>query len=224
MKEFDELIKIVRILRSPKGCPWDRAQKLGNYTKYLLEESYELIDGINKRKPDVVKEELGDLFLILVVISEFFNDRKKFDVKNSLEVINSKLVSRHPHVFSNKKLKTKEDVLRYWIKTKAKKKKRKTVKDRLPASAPALFLADLFLKEYTHLGYEAPVKKGEQENSLCAKIADDIRAFGKTRDKGEFLSRIIFEIAKLASLHKADLESILRNKVYKKAQETPYRV
>ena len=77
MKEFDELIRVVKILRSPKGCPWDRAQTIDNMRGYLLEETYELIDGIDKKKTPVIREELGDVLLILVVITQMFNEKSK---------------------------------------------------------------------------------------------------------------------------------------------------
>lgn len=102
MQELDRLVEIIRKLRGPKGCPWDRKQKLPDYKRYLIEEAYELIEAIDANKPEMVKEELGDLFLILTVVSEFFNDKKIFNVEDSLKAINEKLIIRHPHVFSKK--------------------------------------------------------------------------------------------------------------------------
>jgi tetrapyrrole methylase family protein/MazG family protein len=150
VKEFDRLLHIVEKLRSPQGCPWDRAQTVANYKKYLLEEAYELIESINARDAGMCKEEIGDLLLILVAISSLFKEKRQFGIDDALKSINEKLISRHPHVFSSKRLSTKEEVLAYWIEAKAKKKKRKTVKDRLPHSAPALLLAEIFLKEASH--------------------------------------------------------------------------
>jgi tetrapyrrole methylase family protein/MazG family protein len=222
MKEFDDLVEIVRVLRSPRGCPWDRAQKLSNYKKYLLEEAYELIDSIDDGRTDLVKEELGDLFLILIVISEFFKASKKFDVKDCLKSINSKLIVRHPHVFSTKELKTKEEVFKYWIKTKAKKKQRKTVRDRLPFSASALFIADIFFREYAHLCHKHGRKLKKEALLSIPNIIAKLQAFAKTKRKGKLLSEIIFAISRLASAYQIDLEAELRKKVFAEAEDVPY--
>lgn len=222
MKEFDDLLKIIGILRSPRGCPWDRAQKLDNYKKYLLEEAYELIDSINHRKSELTKEEIGDLFLILVVISEFFREKGEFEVKDSLKAINEKLISRHPHVFSSKKLKTKEEVLKYWIKEKAKKKNRKTVKDRLPLSAPALFIADIFFREYTHLKHKHGTKLKREALSLMPGIIEKFKSVEKGRNKQKIVSEIIFDIAHIAFAYQIDLEAVLRKKVLEEAEQVLY--
>ena len=222
MKEFDDLIKVVRVLRSPGGCPWDRAQKLSSYKKYLLEEAYELIESINRRKVDLAKEELGDLFLILVVISEFFREKGKFNVRDSLKSINRKLISRHPHVFSSKKLRSKQEVLKYWIKTKAKKKNRKTIKDRLPSSAPALFAADIFFREYTHLKHACGKRLKREALSLIPLIIEKLESFDKKKNKEKMLADIVFELAALAFAYQADLEGSLRGKVLAEASKIPY--
>ena len=124
MKEFNELLRVIRRLRSPGGCPWDQAQTVDDMKNYLLEEAYELVDAINTKKPVLVKEELGDVFLILTVITEMFREKKRFCLKDVFNHIKNKLINRHPHVFSKEKLETKEEVLSYWIKNKAKSKNR----------------------------------------------------------------------------------------------------
>ena len=151
MREFKKLVEIVKILRSPSGCPWDKAQKLSDLEKYLLEETYELLDTLHIKDFEKAKEEVGDLFLILVFLVQIFEEKKRFNIKQVLEKINEKLVTRHPHVFGAKRLKNKEEVLNHWIKEKAKEKKRKKLNERLPKNAPSLLLGYLLFKELASL-------------------------------------------------------------------------
>jgi tetrapyrrole methylase family protein/MazG family protein len=151
MKEFDQLVEVIKKLRSPEGCPWDRAQTIDTMKKCLLEETYELIDALSDKKYKIAEEELGDVILIAIVIAQMLDKKNKSNLKKVLERAKSKLIVRHPHVFSKKKLNSKEEVLKAWIKDKAKIKKRKSVKDRLPKTAPALLQAYLFFKECKNL-------------------------------------------------------------------------
>ena len=75
---FQKLVEVVDILHSPKGCPWDRKQKVSNVKNYILEEVYELCDAIEAKDPELIKEEIGDLFLLLVVFSHMFKEKKMF--------------------------------------------------------------------------------------------------------------------------------------------------
>lgn len=218
MKEFDNLVKIIRILRSPKGCPWDRAQKVGNYKKFLLEEAYELIDEINQNKPAAIKEELGDLFIILVVIAEMFKDKGKFNLAQVLNGVSDKLILRHPHVFSSEKLKTDKEVLAYWIKHKAKHKKRKTIKERLPHLAPALLLADIFFKEYNSI----EGNKKQSKDMALQKIKKSLAALNRSQSREKILAEVLFDIANLASSEHIDLENALREKIIKEAKKASY--
>jgi len=218
MKEFDALVKTIRKLRAPGGCPWDRAQTIENYKKFVLEETYELIDEISGNKSESVREELGDIFLILIVIADMFQEKGKFSLADALKYVNEKLILRHPHVFSSTKLKTDKEVLAFWIKHKAKHKKRKTIKERLPLVAPALLLCDLFFKEYAHLDNKKEYKKDE----ITKKIKNNLNLLDKRKNKKAVLSEILFEISRLSSLYNLDCENILREKVIKEAKASKY--
>jgi len=218
MKEFDALVKTIRALRAPGGCPWDRAQTVENYKKFILEETYELIDGISRNKSESVREELGDIFLILIVIADMFKEKDKFSLAECLNKVNEKLILRHPHVFSSTKLKTDKEVLAYWIKHKAKHKNRKTIKERLPLIAPALLLADLFFKEYAHLDNKKEYKKSE----ILQKVKKDLNSLDKRKNKKAVFSEILFELSRLSSLYNLDPENALREKVIKEAASSNY--
>jgi len=219
MKEFDALVKTIRKLRAPGGCPWDRAQTIENYKKFILEETYELIDEISHNKSESVREELGDIFLILIVVADMFQEKRKFTLADCLKHVNEKLILRHPHVFSTTKLKTDKEVLAFWIKHKAKHKKRKTIKERLPLVAPALLLGDLFFKEYAHLDN----KKEYNKNEIAKKIKENLSLLDKRKDRKAVFSEILFEISRLSSLYNLDPENILRKKVIKEAARASYK-
>jgi tetrapyrrole methylase family protein / MazG family protein len=221
MKEFDQLISIIRKLRGPGGCPWDKAQKLENYKKFLLEEAYELVDEMDNANPEAIKEELGDLFLILAVITEMLREKGEFDCKGVLEGINRKLIYRHPHVYASKKLGTKEEVLKYWTAHKAKKKKRKVISDRLPRMAPALFLADMFFKEYSHIREAKPVRV--EERLILKEIFSCAAALQKSKATKTAFSGLLFALARLGFTRQVDLEGLLRKKVFSEARRVRYR-
>jgi tetrapyrrole methylase family protein/MazG family protein len=155
MKQFDRLVKVTSILRSPQGCPWDRSRNLTDLKRYFLEEAYELIDAINDYNYPRIKEELGDLIFLVLFIAKIAQEKEKFSIDEILENITGKLYRRHPHVFSSsgrkKKFSNKKELIRYWVNTKSKKKKRKNIRERIPNSAPALLSMMLFTKELKHI-------------------------------------------------------------------------
>jgi len=221
MKEFDRLLEIIRKLRGPRGCPWDRKQKLTDYKRYLIEEAYELIEAIDCNDPEMVKEEVGDLLLILTVVTEFFNDKKVFDVEAALKMINQKLIIRHPHVFSKKKIGDSDAVLKYWVRQKAKKKKRKTIADRLPKGAPALFLAELFCREYANVKAKDFQKIKTHPEVLAKATAQDILKLPE-KNADDAFAQILFQLSVLAYIHGVDAESALHGLTRDRAARTPY--
>ena len=221
MKEFRDLLKTIKVLRSPQGCPWDRSQRIDDMKKYLLEETYELLDAIDRKKTKAVSEELGDIFLILMVMTEMFRERGKFNLKDVLSNINKKLIVRHPHVFSGKQLATKEEVLTHWIKSKAKQKKRRSVRDRLPHSAPALLLASIFFKECANI--TQPDSRSKEMSARVLRLQRRLTTLKKRKDKGKILTDIIMDICDIAACEHIDLEGLLRVSVIERAGKTSYQ-
>src|SRR3954470_24859632 len=97
--QFDRLVAVMRTLRSPDGCPWDREQSLESLTPYVLEEAYEVVDAIERRDIPALKEEIGDHIFEGVFLSQVAADEGLFTVEDSLRTVAEKLVRRHPHVF-----------------------------------------------------------------------------------------------------------------------------
>jgi tetrapyrrole methylase family protein/MazG family protein len=223
MEEFDQLVKVVKILRSPDGCPWDRAQTVTDMKKYLLEETYELIDALSDKDYKAAEEELGDVILIIIVIAEMLDKEGKANLKKILQLVKDKMVLRHPHVFSENKLGTKEEVLKAWVDKKANDKNRKSVKDRLPKMAPALLLSYLFLKEYKVL--EKKVNDLEDFEDIALTISDKLDKLKKEKkeaEKGLLISEILFYGTKLSFLSGLDPEELLRQKIFREAEKVSY--
>ena len=121
---FARLVEIMARLRAPGGCPWDREQSFDTIKPYLLEETYEVMDAIDARDWQGLAEELGDLLLQAVFFAQMASEEGSFDIDDSLDAINSKLIRRHPHVFADGDAKTADDVKRRWDEIKADEKPR----------------------------------------------------------------------------------------------------
>ena len=142
----ENLIRLVAImdqLRSPGGCPWDAEQTHESLLKYLLEESYEYIESVEKDDRVHMREELGDLLLQVYFHARIAEEHPSdpFSIDDVAKGIADKLISRHPHVFSNVKVESSDDVLENWERIKNAEKGRTTVHDGVPIGQPALPLA-----------------------------------------------------------------------------------
>ncbi|MDP0487903.1 MAG: MazG nucleotide pyrophosphohydrolase domain-containing protein, partial [Fusobacterium sp. JB020] len=130
MKEFDELIEIMDVLRGNKGCPWDQKQTRESLKSDFLEEVYEVLEAIDIGG-DELKSELGDLLLHIVFQAKISDEKKEFNIKNVVEGINKKLIRRHPHVFQDERVKTSKDVEEKWNAIKKKEKQLSTYSEAM---------------------------------------------------------------------------------------------
>jgi MazG family protein len=152
---FARLVEIMARLRSPTGCPWDREQNFDTIKPYLLEETYEVMDAIDARDFEELAEELGDLLLQAVFFAQMASEERRFDIADSLEAINSKLIRRHPHVFGDGDAKTPDDVKRRWDEIKAEEKPRpKGLLSGVPRSLPALVEAQQIASRAAGAGFD----------------------------------------------------------------------
>jgi XTP/dITP diphosphohydrolase len=162
MTNIDELIQTARQLRAPGGCPWDAEQTHQSLAKYLIEETYELIDAIEANDRQQVLEELGDVLYHVVFHSDLAESGslgKPFNIQDVAELSIAKMKGRHPHVFGTPeelvkyKAETGEDVMKSWDSHKMKEKpERKSVLDGIPTSLPALLLAEKVIGKAQKLG------------------------------------------------------------------------
>lgn len=217
-EKFAELVKIMAQLRAPGGCPWDLKQTFDSIKPYLLEESYEVMEAIDKRDWAGLAEELGDLMLQPVFLAEIAADEGHFDICDSLDAINQKLIRRHPHVFADAFAETPEDVKKRWEEIKRKEKEgrgatdsAKSLLEEVPRNVPALMEAEKIGKKAAGAGFDWPNADG-----VLQKIQEESRelveasATGTTREVEHELGDLLFTLVNLARFLHVDPEQALR--------------
>jgi MazG family protein len=149
MEEFDRLVAIMAVLRSPEGCPWDREQTIDSLKPFVLEEAYEVLEAIDRHDHAALREELGDFLFEAVFLAQLESEAGHFTIADSLTAIADKLVRRHPHVFARAEgeaaIDTPDKVVTRWEQIKAEERggaaKKKTLLSGLPSTLPALLRA-----------------------------------------------------------------------------------
>ena len=157
---LERLVEIIRFLRSEEGCPWDQVQTHESLKKCLIEESYEVIDAIDKKDSDLLEEELGDLILQGIFHSLIAEENMQFDVKKVLNRVSDKMIFRHPHVFLREipenHAETLDNALIKWENMKKQEKGRKTTDAMLdlPKELPALMKSNKIQKKAADVGFD----------------------------------------------------------------------
>jgi MazG family protein len=212
-----EFMAIVRRLRSPGGCPWDAQQTPETLKTYVLEEAYELVEALDLQDPAKILEELGDLLLHLVFISDLFQERREFTFAEVIQGISAKMVHRHPHVFGEEKAETIEELRRLWAEAKAKEgKPRKGALGKVSPALPALVQAQRLGEAAARLGFDWPHVEG-----ALAKVEEEMREFRRALADGpgpareEELGDLLFALVNVARFLNIDSEGALRRTLYK---------
>ena len=135
---FEDLLEVMKILRSENGCPWDREQTHDSLKRYLIEETYEVLEAIDKKSKDMLCEELGDLLLQIVFHAQIAEENGEFDINDVITGISKKMYDRHTHVFGEDKAETAQDVVNNWEVIKRKEKRIETYTEDLRKIAPNL--------------------------------------------------------------------------------------
>jgi MazG family protein len=212
---FTRLTQIMARLRAPGGCPWDREQTFDTIKPYLLEETYEVLDAIDARDWEGLKEELGDLMLEAVFFAQMAAEAGHFSIEDSLDAVNEKLVRRHPHVFGTGTAKTPEEVKVRWDEIKAGEKSGDAAKgllDGVPRAMPALVEAQQLTSRAAGVGFDWPNAEQvlEKLNEELSELAE-ARAAGAPRDRLEDeVGDLLFVLVNLARFLKVDPEQALR--------------
>ena len=215
-EKFQELVTIMARLRAPGGCPWDREQTFDSIKPYTLEETYEVLDAIDRREWSEVAEELGDLLLQVVFYAQMASEEKRFDISGCLDAINQKLVRRHPHVFGQESAQTAGDVKRIWGEIKEAEKKQKGKKDLgllapVPRAMPALVEAQQIASRAAGVGFD-----WENPEQVLEKLHEELGELQEARQgasEGELENEIgdlLFVLVNLARWVKVDPEQALR--------------
>ncbi len=155
-EKFDRLVNIVKRLRAPNGCPWDRKQTLYSLKQNVIEEVFEFIDALDRKDIDNIKEELGDMLLHVVFHSVIAEEDNLFTIDDVLDGISDKLIRRHPHVFGNVKVNDVDEVLKNWdeIKAREKKEKPKHYLNDVPRVLPPIERAYKLQKKAAKVGFD----------------------------------------------------------------------
>ena len=122
---FKDLVEIMETLRSKDGCPWDKEQTHDSLKSCLIEEVYEIVDAVDSKDSEGLKEELADLFFLIIFYCKIADDNNNFDINNVLESCLEKMTRRHPHVFGDKSAKNASEALNQWNEIKKKEKEAK---------------------------------------------------------------------------------------------------
>ena len=154
-KKLGELVTIVKKLRSPDGCEWDKQQTSETLIPYLLEEAYEVAESIMDNSSSSLKEELGDLLLHVVFQAVLAEEKDEFSINNVIVSINKKLIKRHPHVFDKDLLsKDVESIKKNWELNKKNEKNRNSILDGVPKSLPSLMASERLQDKAASVGFE----------------------------------------------------------------------
>lgn len=211
MKNLEDVIKTVEILRSPNGCQWDREQTHSTLRPNMVEEAYEAIDAINDNDMNHLKEELGDVLLQVLLHAQIAKEEKAFDIDDVAKTLNEKLIHRHPHVFGNEKVTSTDEILANWDKLKKEEKPhRKSVMDGISKAQSALMSAQKISKKAVKVGFEWPCEESLQEcvQSEIKEFEDACKEKNKEHMEEE-LGDLLFAVVNLARWNKIDAEQAL---------------
>jgi MazG family protein len=216
---FTELVEIMRTLRSPAGCPWDREQTLQSLRPFLLEETYEALEAIDSGDPAALREELGDLLFEVVFLAEIADEGGQFSIEDAIETIATKLVRRHPHVFGDAdRARSAADVLGRWEELKRGERAAaggpaKTTLGGVPKTLPGLLRAYEYGSRAASVGFD-----WERASDVIGKIEEEIREVrgaleDATTDRAaleEEMGDLLFAIANLSRKLGVEPENALR--------------
>ncbi|SDX26605.1 XTP/dITP diphosphohydrolase [Lutibacter oricola] len=185
LKAFDRLLTIMDELRTQ--CPWDKKQTLQTLRHLTIEETYELGDAILENDLEEVKKELGDLLLHIVFYSKIGSETNDFDIADVANGISEKLIHRHPHIYSNVKVKDEEDVKKNWEQLKLKEGK-KSVLEGVPKSLPAMVKANRIQDKVAGVGFdwEKPEQVWEKVQEELAELNEEIKKGNTNKIESEF--------------------------------------
>jgi tetrapyrrole methylase family protein/MazG family protein len=204
---------IVARLRAPGGCPWDREQSHDSLKPYVVEETYEVVEALDEGNPDMLREELGDLLLQIVLHSQLATESGDFLMEDVFRGINSKLIRRHPHVFAERLVSDAQEVVRNWEQIKREEKREQTGEaksslETVPKSLPALVRAQSVQRRAARLGFDWKDIKG-----VVDKVAEEFRELESAdsiENKRDELGDVIFALVNVARWLSIDAEDALR--------------
>ncbi len=233
--KFGDLVGIVKKLRSPDGCAWDKAQTRNSLIPYFIEEVYELIESIDKKDSTNIREELGDVLLHVIFQSQIASEKSDFDIGDVINDINEKLIDRHPHVFEksvslNDKISNENDKIsnELWEEQKYKKKGRRSRLDGIPKILPSIISSQRIQEKASSLGFDF-----EDIGQVWEKLNEEISEVKFAKKENNFkkiegeLGDLLFTVINLCRFFDISAENALRksnNKFIKRFQSLEKKV
>jgi len=203
-KKIENLVEIMKKLRSPEGCPWDREQTHSSLKRCLMEECGELMDAIDEQNDHEMCEELGDILMNIILQANIAEERGVFTFADVTDAISEKMIRRHPHVFGDEKVKSATEVLGLWDRIKKEEKKeRKSVLDGIASHCPALLQAEKMQKKAAKFGFD-----WSREEQIIEKIQEELDEVREAVKEGneehidEEIGDLLFAAANLSRFRK----------------------
>lgn len=209
---FSNFREVIRRLRAPDGCPWDREQTHESLKMHSIEEVYELIEAIDEQDDEGIIEELGDLFMHVMLHSQIGEDDGYFQIEDVIRGVTNKMIFRHPHVFGDTSVQSSEDVLKNWEELKKIEKgdERKSIMDGIPKPLPALLKAYKIQKKAAKVGFD-----WNQVSDIWAKLEEEIREVKEVIERNNQLEMekefgdVLFVLANLTRYYQINPEEAL---------------
>jgi tetrapyrrole methylase family protein/MazG family protein len=223
---LDNLLGIIRSLRAPDGCPWDRKQTHESLKSCMVEEVAEFLDAVDNQDYDNLREELGDLLMNLAFHTVLAEEEKLFDMREVLREIIDKMIRRHPHVFADVEVDSVDDVMKVWAKAKAAEKgngknsRYESVLDGVPRSLSALLTAREVQKKGAKYGFD-----WECQEQIVEKIDEEVAELKAAIEKGdedhidEEIGDLLFSVVNLTRFRKRCTSEDLLSRTIKKFRD-----
>ena len=211
--DINDLLEIMRSLRAPGGCPWDAEQTHESIRKNLIEETYEVVEAIDKKDSGMLLEELGDLLMQVVFHAQMEDEKGVFNFDDVADGVCKKLIERHPHVFGEVEVSGVDDVLDNWDAIKRRKKGQKKGSEPMlsvPRELPALMRAAKIQQKASAVGFDWPDVSG-----AYGKIIEETQELKNAVDSGvqddviEELGDLLFSVVNVSRFLKCDAEEAL---------------
>ena len=226
--KFENLVELVKKLRSPDGCDWDKIQTRNSLIPYFIEEVYELIESIDKKDLTNIREELGDVLLHVIFQSQIASEKSDFDINDVINDINEKLIDRHPHVFEKSVLLNDKTSNELWEEQKYKKKGRQSRLDGIPKILPSVISSQRIQDKASSLGFDF-----EDIGQVWEKLNEEIAEVKLAKKENNFkkiegeLGDLLFTVINLCRFFDVSAENALRksnNKFIKRFQSLEEKV
>jgi tetrapyrrole methylase family protein/MazG family protein len=218
-KGFADLVAIMARLRGKNGCPWDRRQTKEDLKPFLIEETYEILEALDKGDDQGLQEELGDLLFHIIFMSRIAEEEGAFAIDDVIQGIAEKMQRRHPHVFGSSEVSDAHEVETNWARLKAAEKPRGSLMQGLPRHLPALMRAYRLTQRASQVGFD-----WEHQDQVWAKLEEELQEFRDAlrEERKEALPEefgdILFTLVNLARFVGIDPEDALRRTTNKFAQ------